>query len=273
MREQQAVHTNIPRRTHRPDVQTQGASRHHVGTSSGIHPEDRPFLTNERQPPNKQPVYDDGEDDDAFYTTRMPNSVRRYAAAPATTPPRTVMRVTTHKGPPPIQRASRSHSQAPAYAEPEQAPINRRMWRLHPSVYVGLAMLVMLIGWIALSSFAQWWHVQQDTLQYGTPRTFQIDADVKHGGISHFTVENLDGHIVIYELVVTNMEKTHLYLGPILSGAGANLQPATISFLDLNGDGYPDMVITIGNGRYVLINDHSAFRPVNSSDHLSETGV
>ncbi|MBA2395774.1 MAG: hypothetical protein H0V70_23860 [Ktedonobacteraceae bacterium] len=262
MREQQAVHTNIPRRTHRPDVQIQGASRHHVGTSSGIHPEDRPFLTNERQPTNRQPTFDDGEDDDALYRTRLPTSARRYA--PATTPPRTIMRVTQHQGPPPMQRASRTHT---------QAPINRRMWRLHPSVYVGLAMLVMLIGWIALSSFAQWWHVQQDTLHYGTPRTFQIDADVKHGGLSHFTVENLNGHIVIYELVETNMEKTHLYLGPILSGAGADLQPATVSFVDLNGDGYPDMVISIGNGRYVLINDHSAFRPVNSSDHISETGV
>ncbi len=59
----------------------------------------------------------------------------------------------------------------------------------------------------------------------------------------------------------------------VLSGAGADLQPATISFPDLNGDGYPDMVITIGNGRYVLINDHRAFRPVNASDHISETGV
>ncbi len=266
LKEQKAVHTL---RAHRPETQTQGASRHHVGTSSGIHPEDRPFLTNERQPPYRQPVYEDG-DDDALYTTRMPTSARRYA--PATTPPRTIMRVTTHQGPPP-KRASRIHPQAPTYEEPEQAPIHQSMWRLHPSVYVGLAMLVMLIGWIALSSLAQWWQVQQDTLHYGTPRTFQVDADVKHGGMSHFTVENLNGHIVIYELVVTNMEKTHLYLGPVLSGAGANLQPVTISFANLNGDGYPDMVITIGNGRYLLINDHSAFRPVNSSDHISEIGV
>ena len=267
MREQHAVHTL---RAHRVDVQTPGASRHRMGTSSGIHPEDRPFLTNERTPTNRQPVYDDGEDDDAFYTTRMPNSVRRYAAPPATTPPRTVMRITRHQGP--MQRASLTHTYAPTDEEPEQAPIHRRTWRVHPSVYVGLTMLTMLVGWIALSSFSHWWQVQQDTLHYGMPRTFQVDADVRHGGMSHFTVENLNGHIVIYELVVTNMEQPYLYLGPVLSGAEADLQPVTVSFPDLNGDGYPDMVITLGNGRYPLINDHHGFRPVNAPDHLSGIG-
>lgn len=266
MKEQHAIHTL---RAHRADVQTQGASRHHMGTSSGMHPEDRPFLTNERRPTNR-PIYDDREDEDALYPTRMPTSTRRYI--PATTPPRTVMRVTRHPGPPPMHRASRTHSQAPIYEEPEQAPLRRRRGRVHPSIYVGLAMLTMLIGWIALSSFSHWWQVQQDTLHYGMPRTFQFDADVRHGGMSHFTVENLGGHIVIYELVVTTMEQPRLFLGPVLSGAGADLQPATISFADLNGDGYSDMVITIGNGRYPLINDHHGFRPVNASDHLSGIG-
>ncbi len=263
MREQLAVHTL---RAHRPDVQTRGASRQRVGTSSGIHPEDSPHQTDERQRTNRQPVYDDVEDDDAIYTTRLPTSTRRYA--PATTPPpQTVMRVTRHQGPPPKQPAA--YMQAPAYHQPEQAPISeQRKPRFHFSVYIGAGMVVMVIGWIALSSLAQWWQFQQDTLHYGMPRTFQVDADVRHGGISHFTVENIQGHIFIYEVQLSNPTKPHLYLGPIFSGAGAETQPATISFEDLNGDRYPDMVIAAGTGRYPLINDQSAFRPVNSSDHL-----
>jgi hypothetical protein len=220
--------------------------------------------TDEHRPTNKQPVYD--EDNDALYDTHIPTSTRRYTAPATKPPPRTVMRVTRHQGRPPTQRAI----QAPTLYE--QPPVQQR--RIHFLVYVGVAMVCMVMGWWVLSNLVQWWEFQQDNWHYGTPRTFQIDADVKHGGMSHFTVENLNGHILIYEVQLTDMTKPHLYIGPTFSGAGTELQPATISFEDINGDGYPDMIITVGNGRYILMNDHSAFRPVNSSDHiLSGKGV
>ncbi len=261
MKEQIAVHTL---RAHRP------SARHHVGTSYGLQPEDCPAQTTERRPMNRQPIH--GDEDDALYETRLPTSTRRYTPAPSRTPPRTVMRVTHHEGPPPPQRASR-------YAPmTEEQPIQTRAalptrQRFHWSVYLGLAMLCMLVGWIGLTTLLHWWQVQRDTWTYGMPRTFQVDADVRHGGISHFTVENLNGHILIYEVVMNDISKPHLYLGPIFSGAGTELQPATVSFADLNGDGYPDMVILVGNGRYLMINDHSAFRQVNASDHISGKGV
>jgi hypothetical protein len=245
MREQPGVPRNFVQRAHRADVQT--AQRNRVS------------------PTNRQPIYDDEYDDDAIYTTRLPNSTRRYAAPTTTPSPHTVMRVTTHKGPPPVQRTSRT--QAP-YQEPDlvYAPPEKR--RVHGLVYVGIGMVCMVVGWWALSSLAQWWQFQQNNWHYGTPRTFQVDADVRHGGMSHFTVENLNGHILIYEVQLSDMSKPHLYLGPVFSGAGSEFQPATISFEDINGDSYPDMVIAVGTGRYPLINDHSAFRQVNSSDHL-----
>ena len=260
--EQQAIHTL---RAHRTDGQT--ISRQRTGTSSGIHPEERSLLTDERRPINRQPV----SDDDAAYETRLPNSARRSVSAPTTTPPRTIMRVTKHQGPPSVQRASRMQAPAP-YEQLEQTPVQKGR-HLHGLFYVGLALVCMVIGWIALSSFSQWWQGQQDTWHYGTPRTFQVDTNVRHGGTSHFTVENLNGHIVIAEVVPTDLSKMHLYLGPVFSGAGSDLQPATISFEDINGDGYPDMLIAVGTGRYPLINDHSGFRPVNSSDHISGKGV
>lgn len=263
-RQQQGVPTIITPRASR----VQSASRHQVGTSHGIHPEDRPRLTDEHRP-SRLPVYDDDVNEDAIYTTRKPTSVRRYAATPATKPPqRTIMRVTTHQGPPPRQRAS---IQTAAYQQPEPTQAGTR--RLHWMVYVGIAMMCMIVGWIILTTLLQWWQVQQDNMRYGMPRTFQIDKDVKHGGVSHFTVENLNGHILIYEVRLTDVSKPHLYTGPVFSGAGTELQPATISFEDVNGDGYLDIVIAVGTGRYFLINDHSAFRPVNTSDHISGQGV
>jgi hypothetical protein len=274
MREQSGASTPFKRACN-PDASSEIASRHSVRTSSGLHPEDRPYQTNERrqqEATSRQPIYHDDEEDDALYTTRLPTSTRRYA--PTTTPPRTVIRVTRHQGPPPpIRRASRPQTQAPAYEELEQTPIDRRKWRVHPLIYVGIAMFVILIGWIALSSLSQWWQNQQGNWQYGYPRTFQVDADVRHGGRSHFTVENLDGHILIIEMHVSNLAKAHIYVGPVFSGAGADLQPATITFADVNGDGYPDMIIAVGTERYVLINDHTGFRPSTATDTITGKGV
>ena len=266
MKTQKGVPETFPVPTPRAHANTTGAARHSVGTSSGLHPEDRPYQTDERQPINRQPMYDEEQDDDGLYDVRVPTSARRYAP-PTTTAPRTVMRVTRHQGPPPMQRASRVP--CPASEELQQAPMRQSKRRLHPTVYIGTAMLVMLVGWIALSSLLQWWQVQQDTWHYGYPRTFQIDADVRHGGINHFIVVNLHGHILITEMQVDALQKTKVYVGPVFSGAGTDLQPATIRFQDVNGDGYPDPILAVGTGRYLLINDHSGFRPSTPADKLT----
>jgi hypothetical protein len=266
MRVQSGVPETFPVQTRRAHADENSAARHGVGTTNGIHPEDRPYQTDERRPINRQPVSFDEQDDDRLYDVRVPTSARRYTAS-TTQSPRTVMRVTRHQGPPPIQRASRV--QSPASEEPQEAPISQRKGRLHPTVYVGVAMLVMIVGWMALSSLLQWWQVQQDTWHYGYPRTFQIDADVRHGGISHFIAVNLHGHILITEMQVNNLQKTKVYTGPVFSGAGTDLAPVTIRFQDANGDGYPDMILAVGTGRYLLINDQSGFRPSTPADKLT----
>ncbi len=270
MKTQRGVPATFPVPTPRAHANTTGAARHSIGTSSGLHPEDRPYQTDERQPVNRQPVYAEDENDDRLYDVRLPTSARRYAA-PTTTTPRTVMRVTRHQGPPPMQRASRVP--CPASEEPQQAPMQQSRRRLHPTIYIGAAMLIMLGGYVLVSSLLQWWQVQEDTWHYGYPRTFQIDADVRHGGISHFIVVNLHGHIIITEMQENALQKTKVYAGPVFEGAGTDLAPATISFQDVNGDGYPDMIIAVRTGRYLLINDQSAFRPATPADKVTMGGL
>ena len=131
----------------------------------------------------------------------------------------------------------------------------------HPLVYVGIGMLALTLGWTAVSGVSHWWQEQQDRWNYGYPRTFQMDADVRHGGVSHFTVENLHGHILITEVQVAHPKNAELYVGPTVTGTDADLQPATFVVRDVNGDGYPDLILSIGGSHYVLLNDHHCFRP------------
>ncbi|HLG65074.1 MAG TPA: hypothetical protein VKY19_24265, partial [Ktedonosporobacter sp.] len=174
-------------------------------------------------------------DDEALYTRRTPSSVRRYATTfPTSMQPRTAIRVTRHQGPPPMQRASRL-----AAAEPQTRPARRQtQWRLHWLACVGLGMLATLMLAGVLSPLWHWWQGEQDSLQYGYPRTFQCDQDVRHGGMSHFLAENLHGHIFIIEMQPGDLAKTKLYQGPTLFGPQPDLQPVTLTFADVNGDGY-----------------------------------
>ena len=97
-----------------------GASPHRAGHSTGIHPEDRPRLTDEQRPrqQSQRPVqyqFDDGtEDDDALYDTPIPNSARRYQV-PVTQGTQTLVRYHRQQVPPrrsrpqdapPVQSAS-----------------------------------------------------------------------------------------------------------------------------------------------------------------------
>ncbi|HZO72573.1 MAG TPA: VCBS repeat-containing protein [Ktedonobacteraceae bacterium] len=224
-------------------------------------------------PPRRQAVYLPAdvldEEDDALSTRRAPSSVRRYATTfPTSTPPRVAIRVTRHQGPPPIQRASRL---AAAATQPAARP--KALWRPHWLASVGLGMLATLMLAGILSPLWHWWQGQQDGWQYGYPRTFQCDQDVRHGGVSHFLAENLHGHIIVLEMQPSDLARTRLYQGPTLLGPQADLHPVTLTFEDVNGDGYPDLLITVNEQRYVFINDQTAFRPATPADTIKEGGA
>jgi hypothetical protein len=225
-------------------------------------------------------------DDDEYLEDepRSHTSVRAYK--PANTKPQARIQTTTHRTPVP-PRASASYSQPgpqpvtqPPVAPPRvvRTPVpthshyTRRRVQLHPLLYIGLAMLLMICGWVILSALGAWFQVKQDDWTYGRPRTYQIDAVVGHhdsaANPSHFVVMNFRGRIVVVEFPGGDITKTQVYPGPLIDGKENDLAPVTISFKDVNGDGKPDMIVNTPMTRFVLINDGNSFRAAKEGDTI-----
>ena len=262
MREQTGFGTPLRRAAHQ--------QAHSIGHYVGLHPEDVPSSTDDLYTRHalarREPLSDgDWEEPD----TRLPSSTRRYGTTIQKATPKGIMRVTKHRGPPPVRpqgpppiqpRASRYKTQT---KEPETRPsVKRRKppGQVHPLVYIGLCLGIMLFGWILLGIVANWLQVEHDNLQYGYPRTTQAEQDVGHGGVSHFIVVNLRGHIFITEVVSDHPEKSRLYTGPVLSGTGSDLAVATVSFQDPHNNGSLDMVLTVANTTYAYPNGPNGFQ-------------
>ena len=155
--------------------------------------------------------------------------------------------------------------------QPSPAHPPPRRPRVHWLVYLGLSLLIMLIGWVSLSLFFQWWQVEQDDWHYGRPRTFQTDAVVGHNDSrqnpSHFLAMNLHGKVMVIEFPGGDASKAKVYLGPQLFGNGQDLAAVTLTFEDRNGDGKPDLNIHIEGSDQVIVflNDGKEF--VSSQQH------
>jgi hypothetical protein len=129
--------------------------------------------------------------------------------------------------------------------------------------FVGLAMSIMVIGWVALSAFGAWWQTRQDDWKYGTPRTSQVDQFVGHGDSpdhpNHFIAVNTGGMIEVVELNVIAPKNDHVY--PITIAIDPFI-PVSLSFQDMNHDGKIDMLVTIGEANpytVILLNNGTQF--------------
>ena len=146
-----------------------------------------------------------------------------------------------------------------------------KFWRgAHPLLYLGIGMLAMLALWTVLSLAVSWGSTTLNDLQYGRPRTFQVDAFVGHneagGTPSHFIALNLHGRIEVIEFPGGDGSKARIYLGPQLYGTDANLIPVTLSFVDASGDHRRDMLLHFQNTQLVFINDQGGFRPATPDE-------
>jgi len=148
--------------------------------------------------------------------------------------------------------------------------------RVHWLVFIGVAMFVMMLGWVASTAVVNWWQLTQDDWHYGRPRTFQTDAVVGHNDSaahpSHFLALNLNSHIEVIEFPGGDATHARIYLGPTLIGDGGALVPVTLTFQDVNGDGKPDMLIHVQGSTFVFINDQGTFRPAKPGDPVHLPG-
>ncbi len=208
----------------------QGASRHHAGHSYSLHPEDEPYVTDEQEnqdrgaTPTRIPArrssssqIDEGLDD-----ARLPRSTaRRY------------------------RRTTEAHP----------APSSRAKYHLHWSVFVGLVMLCMLVGFILFSALSTWIGHTADFVHYGMPRTFQMDAVVGHQDSaahpSHFLALNLDGQLSVIELPGGELSKAVVYPGPRIYGPGRELVALTLSVAH-DASGKAELVLHYQNNEVIL---------------------
>lgn len=178
----------------------------------------------------------------------------------------TWMKVQWHDSPPPGAGTALhpTHTAALRRREPP---------RVHWLLFVGIAFCLMVVGWVLLNVGAGWLQGKYDDLLYGRPRTYQTDAIVGHQDSpatpSHFQCLNLDKRIQVIEFPGGNSSQSKVYEGPTLIGPGQELTPCTLSFRDVNGDGKPDMILSIGGILFVMLNDGTSFRPVKPGEHVN----
>ncbi len=247
MREQKGLDANTFKRRASLPPEERTASYHHAGTRSGMHPEDTPYTTATRNR-SHAPTLDtyiavDEEGEDVHTRPPTRTSARRYDLAPY---------------------AGRGERRTEAL--PRQGK--------HPLFYVGISMLVMLAFLTAYTMVPPALQKWSDDRTYGYPRTYQTDANVGHAGTEHFIALNNHGTIEVLEIpsYPSPANQTRLYIIVRLTSQGADLVPVTLSFPDINGDGKPDMQVTVLEGSnpsvWVLFNNGTIFVPKLGSSAL-----
>jgi hypothetical protein len=83
---------------------------------------------------------------------------------------------------------------------------------------------------------------------------------------SHFIALNLHGRIEVIEFPGGDGSKARIYLGPQLYGTDADLLLVTLTFVDVNGNHRPDMIVRFQNTQIVFINDQGGFRPATPDE-------
>lgn len=118
---------------------------------------------------------------------------------------------------------------------------------------LGAGFLLVIVLYVG---YTQWvlptWNTLQAQWHTGDGRVIQFDADVGHGGMSHFLAQYYDGHIVIIEFPLSSPTHIHTYTVLALTQS-TKQQDLKIMVQDVNHDGRPDMVIQEGDNSMAII--------------------
>jgi hypothetical protein len=142
-------------------------------------------------------------------------------------------------------------------------PLDRVVSTRAVAMAIGIA-IASLATYVLLSAAVQWVQVKMDDLQYGRPRTVQMDAYVGQnetdGVPSHFIAMNLNRRVTIIEMEGGDPSKVNTIIGPYLFGQGEDLTPVQISAQDLNGDNKADLIVSVKNEQLLYLNDGTSFK-------------
>jgi hypothetical protein len=163
-------------------------------------------------------------------------------------------------------RRSRYHSMTEdRHTEPaiSRSPAQRRRLRLRRLIALAAIVALVVVGIVAFwqQTVVPAFQGLQDQWHYGDSHISQFDANVGHGGVSHFLAEYYQGAIIVIEIPEGNFNNTHVYtLTGMVDGSGSTVillstEPGKIP-------GKPDLVIQVeeSNFHMVLYNTGSAFQ-------------
>jgi hypothetical protein len=167
---------------------------------------------------------------------------------PDGTPQRTVLRTS---------RAVQVDTKEPITQPPRPVPHNDgllprigrnllKRWYLLGSgalLLLGLYIGYMRVALPLFTNLSLQWH-------YGDARIVQLDANVGHGGTSHFLAQWYHGYILLVEISENNPHLIHAYkLEPFTTNEGA----ITLTVADVNHDDKPDLLIQIEGEQIALV--------------------
>jgi hypothetical protein len=145
------------------------------------------------------------------------------------------------------------------------APQARTRQRIHPLLFVGLGLAMTVLLWTGISQAMSWGNNELNTLKYGDPRTFQLDAVVGQGDSaqhpSHFIAINLRGIVTILEFPSGDPSRARVLATTSLLSPNASQAVVTLRFIDVSHNGKPDMLVDVDGVQSVLVNDGKTFRP------------
>lgn len=175
---------------------------------------------------------------------------------------RTTDLYTPTTGPVQARRYGRNRAYESGISGPPERNVEEK--KVHWLLYVGVGMIAALALWVAASTLLAWGTEKYNDIMYGNPRTFQMDEVVGHNKDStlhpsHFIALNLHGQVVIVELPAGDPTKSIDYIGPALVAVGDEKIPITLSFGNVNGDKYLDMIVHIQDKEVHFCNNGTKF--------------